>query len=376
MSQSLILLSLASICAFLYAAFLWQFPNYWKEGLLLYILTVFVISYCYQPAFGLDLYRYFQDLTSVQGMSLVSASQYFEEKYTDNLYIRDFVFWLISNYFSFHVLPAISTSTVYGIGCYLIGDYAVRTEQTRLIGPLFLLMFLQLPFFGILVNLRNIWAFSLFILAAYRDLIQHKRNLLTLILYIFPYFLHSAVLMLILIRLLVPLARRITYLMPLFIFFLPGVVNLLNNHLSSVPSFLIPIIQKASGYISSEGATEWTAQVASSTFFLIQKIAMVTVAICMIILIFRNKDVFRKTSLSFLYFNLLIFVMVIACTIFPQPHYWRFYCAGILSLNVLTVSLFSKFSSLNNLSRFLLTFYSFSSVFMYVINFWNSLRSY
>ena len=247
----------------------------WKLYVVIYIGIIFVSAYIYNPPSGGDLERYFQMLQFCKGNSFSDSSQILNTLNNDNLVVRNFIFWLISNYFSFHLLPAISTATVYGVGAYIVGDFSQSNNKINDIPKILLWQFMGLSYFAIVANVRNIWAFSLIILAAYREIIKNKKNILTLALYIAPCFLHTSAIVLILIRLILPIIKRLRYLLPLLIFLTEPLILFLYNNIGKIPSIFVPAINSAYNYLFL--STAWEETVNSSTIFLLQKILMVSI---------------------------------------------------------------------------------------------------
>lgn len=307
----------------------------WFKYMWLLVIMIFIVAYVYMPTLdrGSDFYSYFDQIQNCRNHSFQEVNDYYTFNWKDNLILRNFIFWITGNFLNPHILFAISVAIVYGIGFYIIENYSKNQNFLSNSWIVIFLQFMELPFFGILTNVRNVFAFSIIIFATYRDVIQHKRNITTFILYILPIFYHSSALILVLIRLIIPIIKRIKYLILILIFFLPGIINLLYSKITSLPVFLAPLINKSYNYLNNDIATEWGNIVATSGFFIVQKGLMMTFAILAIILIYLTLNNTVNLNQDFFYFNLCIWILTIGCTVFSVPHYWRFYCAGIISFS-------------------------------------------
>lgn len=376
MNQALTLLFFASLIIIILSILLYFKPKKWKMFIIIYGLIIFIVSYLYIPQSYTDLYRYFQLLDLCKNTSFSNASYQLNNFYNDNLFIRNILFWVVANYANYHILPALTTTSVFYIGAYVIGDYAQRIKRLQLIAPMLLCEYLQLPLFGIMVNIRNVFAFSLIILAAYRDCVQHKRNINTLLLYILPCFLHTSAFLLVIFRFIAPLVKKLKYIIPLILLFIPEIINLSYMYLDRLPSFLNSAVLKAYGYLKNDIATDWGNTVINSRFFKVQRFAMILIAIIVIILIYIAKISLSKSIESFVFFNLLIWVATIGCNIFTSPHYWRFFSAGILSMNVLIANFSSVYKSLSVVVKILIATLYMSSLFMFILNVWSTSISY
>lgn len=302
----------------------------WKLYLMLYVIAIFFIGYSF-PVLGTDLNTYFGVLDHLTGMDFNSANQYLSNMFSDNLYFRNLIFWLIANSFSFHLLPAISTASVYGISAYIVCDYCSRKRYENYIGLILMVQYAFLPLQSIVGNVRNVWAFSLIILATYRDVIQHKRGIITLLIYILPCYLHTSGVLMLLLRLISSI-RKFKIVWFLIVLFLSPIINFLYNNEGFFPDLIIHSINTAYNYLHDVGGIN---VLSTSVYSLLQKVLMFTISLLFIILILLLKEKLSKGEETYVYFNFLIFVFVLACNIFVSAHYWRFFCAGIISSAVI-----------------------------------------
>ncbi len=166
------------------------------------------LSYWINPKINIDLVRYLEDVVPYMNMSF---SDFWRYATTSTILPgKHVLFYLAGITGDAHVLPFISTSIAYSIIYYVSFDYAYRldlsnSQKSRLV--LYLLAFV--PFLNISSNVRNIVAFSIFLLAVYRDIVEgKKRNLITWLLYILPITIHIAAIMLVAMRLIIPVIKK------------------------------------------------------------------------------------------------------------------------------------------------------------------------
>ena len=344
-----------------------------KMSLVVYIMSIFCVTFIYRPGYSSDLGRYFLILDGMQSIPLSQINYYGAGK---NLFVINFVFWIIAKLVIYQLLPALSVSTVYGIGAYIIiNSRLLQNKQTNDMSIFLLLQFMQLSFFGIMDNVRNIWAFSLIILAVYRELIQNKRNLITILLYILPCFMHNSAFLMVAFRLLIPFAKKTKYALPLLTLFVGQGIELLYLHLNLFPMFIANAINSSYQYLNNSVATEWGMKVASSSFFRLQRVIEMTMAIALLILFYLIQANMNNDMKNFSYFTFLILVAVLACNVFTAPHYWRYYSAAMLCVPVMINYSFSIRS--RSLTIQLLQWsYIFLSLVMYSLNVWSAYSSY
>lgn len=331
-----------------------------KVGMIIYLVSIFIVSFIHTP--NADLSRYFLILQGMKGNVFGSFNSIFISK---DLFIANFIFWIIANIGIFHLLPAISTVTVYAVGIFIINDISKRNKKITQAAVLLLFQFMQLPLFSIIENVRNIWAFSLIILAIYRELVQNKMDLLTLILYITPCFIHSTAYLLIFLRILLPFIKKIIFALPIIPFFMRQIIDFLYLHSSKFPSLIGNSFIRAYQYINSND-DEWGIFVANSSFFKLQRIVVMFIVICLIILFFVVRSRLNGISREFCYYVFILLIAVISSNIFVQPHYWRYYSAVILCMPVFIDSVFQMRDRL--LQNFTKYFLIFSSILIFAIN--------
>lgn len=177
-----------------------------KNNFYIFILAgiLAVIGYGFIPNQNSDLFRYF---IMLDYMKLNDFG--YTIKNSNGLFLQDTIFYLISQTNNYHLLPAISSLFTYWCVFYIISYHARRERMSQKIPIIFMIIFVlalgfQVPFSMI----RNGWAFSMFFLAIYMDLVLKKKKLITLPLYILPLFLHHSIFVLILLRIVLPVFKK------------------------------------------------------------------------------------------------------------------------------------------------------------------------
>ena len=126
---------------FFYSLFgLWKNPLKWRRYLPLFVYFLLIGAYAWEPPsyqINFDLIRYIPEIEKYGGLSLQEAFS----KYNDILYARDFLFWIFGSLKIPHMVPAVTTATVYAISFYITCDTAERYNKENYIG--FLLLFRQ-----------------------------------------------------------------------------------------------------------------------------------------------------------------------------------------------------------------------------------------
>lgn len=305
-------------------------PKQWPIYIWLFLYPIFIFAYCIEPSYVNDLSRYFMQLEKFGSVSFREAFQIL----SDGLFVRDLLFWLIAKTKNVHLLPAVTTSIMYAICMYITCDSARRMNKEKYIGIVMVFEVLVIPYFNIVCNIRNVTAFALICLAGYRDMVHKKRNLITLILYIAPCFLHKTGFVLIILRLLVIIFERYMVLSLAIIAGVPIVIDFAYSHVSwirgggSFSRVIRLLILSSHNYLYDD--SEYAARLRQGT-----SIIRLTVFFLIIVLAFYCfRYVFhikREEYREFITFAFTLCVMTVACAVFDTPAYWRFAVAAYIS---------------------------------------------
>ena len=319
-------------CPVVSAVYSWRclirHPYNWKIFLVLYMYGVFVLAYVLVPAYTNDLTRYFDILDSIKGMSLIGAVT----RLHNGLYVENFLFWLVSVTGDNHILPAVSTTVVYGISAYTLLDYAEREHCLEDAWIILLFEVLQFSFFSVANNVRNIFTFSIVVLAVYRELILKKRDFLTLVLYIAPCFMHKTGAVLVALRLLVIFVRKALPLVIGFVLLLPSAIIFVYRLRNSIPIGGVPgrLIRKivSSAYNYLKGGTEYADIVSGSKGQLVIRLIVMAMILLIAVICYLYN---REHPSDYNVFCILLCAVVVACNTFQTPAYWRFAMAAIMT---------------------------------------------
>lgn len=342
----------------------------------MYVLTVALLAYNFIPGASSDLSRYFELLDYYSTMSIKEAI----EATSNDLYVMTFLMWAISKTGCYGLMPMMTASAVYGVGAYITCDFAEQKGQCKMIPMLLLIQFFFLPLTNIFNNVRNVFAFALIIFAAYRDIIKQQRNLLTIILYIAPIFMHTSAVVLVILRFLAPFAKRLRGLFLVAVFFISSLISYAINHISLVSwsRILTNAILKSERY-SSEAymETSWGAKIAGSLYFRLCYLMTMVFAVLIIILYFcalrssevseirtdknmqitgawHPRDTIHQGTINalqaretvFINYGFLIAITVLGCSVFNAPHYWRFAVALTLPLGAMLIVVMERYGDI------------------------------
>ena len=362
----------------------------------MYILTVALLAYNFIPDASSDLTRYFELLDYYSTMSIREAI----EATSNGLYVMTFLMWAISKTGCYGLMPMMTASAVYGVGAYITCDFAEQKGQCKMIPMLLLIQFFFLPLTNIFNNVRNVFAFALIILAVYRDIIKQKRNLLTIILYIAPIFMHTSAIVLVILRFIAPFVKQLKELFLVGVFFVSSLISYAINHISLVSwsRILTNAILKSERYSSDAYLeTAWGAKVAGSLYFRLCYLMTMFFAVLIIILYFR---ILRSSELSeirtdknmqitgaehprgtilqwtikalqahetvFINYGFLIAITVLGCSVFNAPHYWRFAVALTLPLGAMLVVVMERYGDMEIILYRLLVGVAVISLFLWL----------
>ena len=315
-------------------------PSHWRKYIPYYIIAIAIVAYSYNPVGAPDLVRYFEMLDKSSNMTLAQVNEYFH----DGLVIKNSIFWFFGHLGDNHLLPAFSVGVVYGVATYITCDLAENYEVTKWIPVILLYQFMVLPLISITNNIRNIFAFSLIILATYLDSVKKKRNIWVLALYILPCFVHTSGVILIFFRVLAIVAKKIKIPALCAGIFLSTIINWLYVNIrifagtGGVNTIIRSLITKGYWYINDKETTAWARTVAASGTSQAIRFVMMTVMLIFIVLIYYNaKKQYEKSSCStFSTFMYLVCIIALACNAITTPQYWRFAAA----CNIMSAAVF------------------------------------
>lgn len=340
--------------------------NYIHYSIMLSLLFA-ALAYWFIPSHEMDLTRYFDILNIYSNMTW---NEFVDYRLMNNiLVIQELIFYIIAQSNNFYLLPALSVFIVYFVSFYQISDYAIRMEiSSKQLYTALLVTILILPFPTIVSNVRNVMAFALFSLAVYRDLIQNKRNSLTILLYVIPCFIHISTLALVIIRIttkFIKLNRKrslIVYGVTIFgVFLFSSFAKIASGTILYNNPIISSFISKADYYIN-DVSSEYALHLQNSVFFQLQKFYFVAVVLFFLLLAFLLiKRIDKRNSIelknNFLLYLLLTCFVVIGTVPIILTVYMRFVIPVIMMFYFLYFSL-NKYN-LNSSMKLLLNFVLF-----------------
>lgn len=166
---------------------------------IIFVVCMMLIAYSSWLGKGADLSRYYNILGTMRGKSLAWAME--NSVYKNTVVVNTFM-WLIAQTGINQLLPALST------GIILVNIiYFIRLETKRdALEPntqltYWMVYFAIATFSAIMTGVRQNWMISLFAIAMHRDVIQKKRGVVTIVMYIAACLIHNSALMLVAVRL-------------------------------------------------------------------------------------------------------------------------------------------------------------------------------
>lgn len=169
-----------------------------KKYLIIYWILLAVLAFIYIPADSTDLSRLikemhrYDDVTFNELIKLIPKSHIPSEK----LY-----FWVISKFNIDGLLPAITSMIFYGCIFTIVYKCAKKYNIDNKNIAISLLFFMEFgKFLEVISGIRSLMAFSIIALCIYMEIIENKKIIKNIPLYIFASFMHPAALVLTIIR--------------------------------------------------------------------------------------------------------------------------------------------------------------------------------
>ena len=317
----------------------------WRKYFWMYpvLMALLAFSFAPKPDSG-DIVRYFSRIDVYSQLTLKEAiTRFYYRETGETIWI-----WVAAKIGLPGILPGIAAGVVYGVSTYIACDYAERNDKKYLINWIIAIQFLLLPFNSIVSNIFNVTAFALVLLGVYRDLIQRRRNLLTLLLYVLPCFIQQTAFILILVRILAVPVKKMKYVAVAIVALLPGAINLLyaNRRVFNGSSFIVGLIERGNYYLNETADSEYAIRVQTVLWHQLNHVLSMMFAgivIWGVVMLWRAKReetiTIEKNENTFLSFLFLIAILAISCVAFSAPHYWRFNLVVQMSISFIVVLL-------------------------------------
>lgn len=320
---------------------LWKDSRHWRKYIWMYtaLLTLLAFSFAPQTDSG-DLYRYCSRLEIYEKYSFPEVLvRYPYREFGENL-----LCWIAAKLEMPGIMPGLAAFIVYGVTNYITFDYAERREKLDVANWMMFFELLILPFGSIVNNIFNVAAFAIVLLAAYRDLIQKKRNLFTILLYVSACFVQQAAFVLILARILAIPAKKMRIASIGIAAFLPWVINALyaSRELFSGVPLIYSLINRGYYYLEETADSDYAIKVQTVLWYRLNFLVCMGFALLCIFVTIRllkkakkENEFVERGEQTFVSFLFLVGVLTISCVFFSAPHYWRFLLVDQMSLGII-----------------------------------------
>lgn len=298
--------------------------NYNKNVLLSFAMAWIwgIAGYCFvNPKSDPDLVRYLEILKNYDGKTLLES---FNLAY-DNLYSVDIFFHLVSKLENPQMLPAISVFIFYFILFYVFLDYKIKMNVSNKNFIIYILFSLGAISFPVIVNgIRWPIACMVFFLAFYREIVQNKKNVFTLLLYIIPIFMHFSMLVFVVLRLAVFIRnKKIAVIVTIFSGLIPNIFNLLSQILPLGSSNVIIgqfvyFINRGNMYFQwKDTDSGWAEIVSKSSYYKVESLYYIAITIMFFFIVYLHAK--SEKNQEFSKDNVFVFyLIIITVTTFPM----------------------------------------------------------
>ena len=319
----------------------------WKKYIFLIALFVAVLAYAYEPTGNTDLIRYFAKVERYKNAPISSVFSLEFSSRKENLVLFELICWVIAKIGDVHLLPFFSAFFTYYIGLYLTYDIWTNDERPFRSGAcLFyvICLLLSLHFFNIVNSIRNVLAFALIALAAYRDIIKRKFNIGTILLYIIPLFLHTSSLLFIIARLLSSVKGKKFFGICLATALSNPILQLISPIVlkGGVPDNIVGglfynLVYKSDRYFAYTSTSGYAAVYARTTTYL--RILYIMLMLLILFFDWQNLKLIRSENNGtvevaayekWIHFSMLMALLTLSCSTMLMPEYWRFANSTIL----------------------------------------------
>lgn len=304
-------------------------PSNLKKYLPIYVFIMAVIAYSITPNYVCDLTRYFEYMDYCRTLPIQESLSWAD----DGLIVKNFLFWFIGHLDDNHLLPALAVGSLYGVTAYIAIDSAKENKRNLYI--VLLLQICMLPLFEATSNVRNMLAFSLIILAVYRDLVKKNLDILTIVLYIAPCFIHMTGIVIILIRISTIVAKRYPKITVISMVALPTMTIELYEHTlgAVIPGNIGKIITRAinKAYSSTLSTSVYAETMKNSGYVNACRLVTFIFLIAFIYLIFIYLKEKHTEYKNFVVFCLILSCITVVWILLQAVKYWVFAVSMVIS---------------------------------------------
>ena len=313
-----------------------------------------------------DLTRYYDTINLMKDNSLLELLKNDDQM----LYSKDILFYIVKMSGNVNLLAFLVGLIIYSITSYVLFDMVKRSNRKFKTYEIFLMGLFCVGIlspYRIICNVRCVLSYIIMSFAIYRDLVQKKKNIWTILLYIIPLGLHSSAIIILLIRFLSILFKKLSIVAISIALFLPKIIDFIHFNInfggSSIGRMISNAVNKSYYYLHwTEGG--WATEVEnalSSKFFRFTG-AIFLISILFIILFSYYKDYKKKKEIkNDNMINYLLFISVIALGTLSikTGAFWRFESIVVLFSPVIFVRLLEN---KNNFNKIIPYFYIFGII--------------
>lgn len=324
------------------------------------------------PAGKVDINNYFEYIEKIENTKLIEIVS--NDK--DFLYTRDILFSFVSKLHDVHILPFFVGFFIYYIVFYILFDRVARSIQKIMIGDLLKIIIISccvIPVYSVIGNVRCVFSYAIITLATYRDLVQKKRNLWTLFLYIIPIGLHTSAIIILFLRILHFLVKYFEKWIIFVAFFIPGLINISYEIMRGINgNWIVTILRaatnKAYSYLNwTEGG--WATEIKTSlsnklqrgygTFFIIAVLGIMY----MIDKVTKHHiRILEEPMVDYIY---LIAICSLGCLYITTGAFWRFESVVVLFSGIIFVPILESGTKIGKKG---INIIFLSSILMLVLN--------
>ncbi len=310
-------------------------------------LFLAAFAYSYTPkGESSDIVRYFEFIDQIKNLPFFEAIK-LGVRGGKNMFFFSAVCWIIGQIGDYHLLPAISVFFTYYIGVYVTLKISndLKVNRINTIAVILLVVFTP-SFYGITNNVRNILAFTIVGYGVFRDLYLRKRNIVTILLYIVPIFLHFSAITIILLRFIILFKGKWKAVFSVLAIFLKEIATFLYFAFKkiSIDNTIVELLKqytwKAHNYFN-DTTSKWGIAVQNSGSYTMKRYLYVSFAMFFCVVAYYVSDKIRKNRIKLpfenkdgfvklLDFSFYLGLLTVACMQMLKPEFWRF--ASVLLL--------------------------------------------
>lgn len=327
--------------------YLYNSDDNWKTCIFCVAYAMAIFAYCYEPTVDSDLVRYREIMAQIQNKSFFDAvnSGIYGE---GNLYVFMALCWLLGNIGQPNFLQAISVFFVMLIAGYI--NYKIATDNAISYKESFatlIFIILNASFYNLTNSVRNILAFIIIFYAVFRDVYLKKKDVITIILYVAPCFMHASAILLVMFRFVISITSKIKWGLLVLIIMMKTIVGYLASFFSTIggSNIVLKLVEnmliKGNRYYNNYNSA-WAITASSSGSMRLMKILLVLECIIITAFIFKRSSMSKSgvalsdfssklyERMKLIDYLFLVDVMGFACVPMHMPEYWRFLVVVIL----------------------------------------------